>query len=58
VEFDSEATHRNIQAVRPGLQVFEVSTKIGEGAPAWRRFLGARKATAGEVFSNSKRESA
>jgi hydrogenase nickel incorporation protein HypB len=31
VEFDRAAAHRNIQSVRPGMQVFEVSAKTGEG---------------------------
>lgn len=31
VEFDAEAAHRNIQSVRPGMVVFEVSTKTGAG---------------------------
>lgn len=44
VEFDSKAIHRNIQAVRPGMQVFEVSTKTGEGVAEWLRFLGDRRA--------------
>jgi hydrogenase nickel incorporation protein HypB len=31
VEFDGPAAHRNIQSVRPGMQVFEVSVKTGVG---------------------------
>ena len=31
VEFDRAAAHRNIQSVRPGMKVFEVSAKTGEG---------------------------
>ncbi|MDB5331920.1 MAG: hypB, partial [Phycisphaerales bacterium] len=31
VEFDREAAHRNIQSVRPGIQIFEVSSKTGVG---------------------------
>ncbi len=31
VEFDSEATRRNIQAVRPGMRVFQLSAKTGDG---------------------------
>jgi hydrogenase nickel incorporation protein HypB len=30
-EFDLEAAHRNIQMVRPGMQVLEVSSKTGQG---------------------------
>jgi hydrogenase nickel incorporation protein HypB len=31
VEFDRTAAHRNIQSVRPGMAVFEVSVKSGDG---------------------------
>jgi hydrogenase nickel incorporation protein HypB len=31
VEFSAETAHRNIQQVRPGIRVFEVSTKTGAG---------------------------
>jgi hydrogenase nickel incorporation protein HypB len=31
VEFDLAQAHKNIQAVRPGMQVFEVSAKTGSG---------------------------
>jgi hydrogenase nickel incorporation protein HypB len=43
VEFDAEAAHRNIQAVRPGMEVFEVSSKTGEGMDHWLRHLEARR---------------
>ncbi|MFN7949779.1 MAG: hydrogenase nickel incorporation protein HypB [Blastocatellia bacterium] len=39
VEFDVAAAHRSIQAVRPGLRVFEVSAKTGAGMDEWLRFL-------------------
>jgi len=42
VEFDRGAAHRNIQAVRPGMQVFEVSAKTGAGMEVWLRFLESR----------------
>ena len=42
VEFDATAAHRNIQAVRPGMQVFEVSAKTGQGMEQWLRYLTAR----------------
>jgi hydrogenase nickel incorporation protein HypB len=38
-EFDRAAAHRNIQSVRPGMQVFEVSAKTGEGLEPLMRFL-------------------
>jgi len=39
VEFDREAARANIQAVRPGMPVFEVSAKTGAGFDAWLSFL-------------------
>jgi hydrogenase nickel incorporation protein HypB len=39
VEFDSTAAYRSIQSVRPGMQVFEVSAKSGQGIPEWLQFL-------------------
>jgi hydrogenase nickel incorporation protein HypB len=38
-EFDAAAAHRNIQAVRPGMQVFELSAKTGAGMGQWLQFL-------------------
>lgn len=35
VEFDSETAHRNIQQVRPGIRVVELSAKRGLGMDAW-----------------------
>jgi hydrogenase nickel incorporation protein HypB len=42
VEFDRAAARRNIHAVRPGMSVFEVSAKTGEGMDPWLRFLESR----------------
>jgi len=39
VEFDRDAAHRNIQSVRPGMRVFEVSAKTGLGMRQWTDFL-------------------
>ena len=39
VEFDRLAAHRNIQSVRPGMPIWEVSAKTGEGMDAWLGFL-------------------
>ena len=41
-EFDAAAAHRSIQAVRPGMEVFEVSAKTGDGLERWLRFLLSR----------------
>jgi hydrogenase nickel incorporation protein HypB len=43
VEFDASAAHRNIQAVRPGMETFEASAKTGEGMDRWLRFLQEKK---------------
>ena len=45
VGFDGAAAHRNIQAVRPGMQVWEVSARSGEGMEQWLRFLEGQFAT-------------
>jgi len=39
VEYDWQAVERNIQAVRPGMQIVKVSAKTGEGMKDWVRFL-------------------
>jgi hydrogenase nickel incorporation protein HypB len=44
VEFDAAAAHRNIQAVRPGMRIFHVSAKTGEGMEEWLQFLRAQRA--------------
>jgi len=44
VEFDREAALANIQAVRPGIPVLEVSAKSGQGIDAWLEVLDARYA--------------
>jgi hydrogenase nickel incorporation protein HypB len=40
VEFDREAAYRNIQAVRPGMEVLTVSSKSGSGMDAYLDRLG------------------
>ena len=44
VEFDRAAANRNIQSVRPGMHVFEVSAKTGQGMDEWLHFLESRRA--------------
>jgi hydrogenase nickel incorporation protein HypB len=39
VEFDRETTHRNIQAVRPGMRIVEVSAKTDTGFDDWLDLL-------------------
>jgi hydrogenase nickel incorporation protein HypB len=44
VEFDWESVYSNIQAVCPGMRVFRVSAKTGEGMEEYFSFLAARLA--------------
>jgi hydrogenase nickel incorporation protein HypB len=44
VEFNWDAAYGNIQAVRPGMQVFRLSSKTGEGMEDYLQFLSARLA--------------
>ena len=51
VEFGAEAAHDNIQRVRPGMRVFEVSAKSGQGIEAWLQFLKSGIAEAVPVLT-------
>jgi hydrogenase nickel incorporation protein HypB len=42
VEFDLEAAHCNIHAVRPGMEILHVSSKSGFGMDEWQSWLDAR----------------
>jgi hydrogenase nickel incorporation protein HypB len=42
VEFDRAQARQSIQSVHPGMQVFEVSAKTGQGMDEWQRFLESR----------------
>jgi hydrogenase nickel incorporation protein HypB len=44
VEFDWNSARHNIQAVRPGMRVFELSTKTGDGVDRYLDFLAERLA--------------
>ena len=44
VEFDLAAARENIQAVRPGMRVFELSVKTGEGLDQYLGFLDSHLA--------------
>ena len=44
VEFDWDAAYNNIQAVRPGMPVFQVSAKSGDGMEKFVGFLATRLA--------------
>ena len=45
VEFDRTTAHANIEKVRPGMPVFEVSTKTGNGLEEWLEFLAEKRRT-------------
>jgi hydrogenase nickel incorporation protein HypB len=47
VEFDSESAYRNIQAVRPGMRVFQLSAKTGAGMDEYLEFLAGHLAETG-----------
>jgi hydrogenase nickel incorporation protein HypB len=49
VEFDEQTANQNIQAVRPGMEVFKLSAKTGEGMKAYLEFLEHRKASSRAV---------
>jgi len=44
VNFDRAAACQNIQAVRPGMQIIELSAKSGQGMEKWLQFLQIRAA--------------
>jgi hydrogenase nickel incorporation protein HypB len=43
VEFNSAEAHRSIASVRPGMEIFEVSSKTGAGMDHWLRSLLSRR---------------
>jgi hydrogenase nickel incorporation protein HypB len=43
VEFDWEAARSNIHAVRPGMEIFRLSAKTGEGMPLFLQFLSQQR---------------
>jgi len=44
VEFDWEAARQRIESVRPGMQIFRLSAKTGEGMQGFQDFLAQRLA--------------
>jgi hydrogenase nickel incorporation protein HypB len=44
VEFDDDAARRNIQAVRPGMEIVAVSARTGAGMPEYIQLLETRLA--------------
>lgn len=51
VEFDLETAQSSIQSVRPGMQVFKVSSKTNQGMDELMRFLRARVVEASKVLA-------
>lgn len=49
VEFDEATARANIQAVRPGMQVFKVSAKNGSGIEEFLDYIRLRRANMSEV---------
>lgn len=43
VQFDRAAALRSVQSVRPGMEVFELSARTGEGIERFLRFLSSKK---------------
>src|SRR5690348_8989164 len=54
VEFDEAAALRNIQAVRPGMEVFKVSAKTSEGMSQYLSYLERRRASSRVAAAASK----
>ncbi|MGB6546312.1 MAG: hydrogenase nickel incorporation protein HypB [Candidatus Acidiferrales bacterium] len=52
VEFEAVAANCNIQAVRPGMAVFDVSAKSGAGMEEFLEFLRSRRAVARTVAAS------
>jgi hydrogenase nickel incorporation protein HypB len=48
VEYDLPLARRNVAAVRPGMQILELSAKTGEGLDPWVRSCESRRATGGQ----------
>jgi len=54
VEFDAAEAHRSIQAVRPGMEIFHVSAKTGQGMEEWLSFLESQLLKAEKSFSRER----
>jgi hydrogenase nickel incorporation protein HypB len=46
VGFDEIAARHNIRAIRPGMEIFKLSAKTGEGMPDFLEYLQRRRAKA------------
>jgi hydrogenase nickel incorporation protein HypB len=56
-DFDLAAARRNIESVRPGMQIFEVSAKAGSGMPEVFQFRCDRLARSRETLAALQTES-
>jgi hydrogenase nickel incorporation protein HypB len=56
-DFDLAAARRNIESVRPGMQIFEVSAKTGSGMPEVFQFLRDQLARSRETLAALQTES-
>jgi hydrogenase nickel incorporation protein HypB len=54
VEFDRDAARGNIQSVRPGMKIFEVSAKTGAGMDEFLNFLAWPRETAGGLAAGGE----
>lgn len=54
VEFNAVAANRNIQAVRPGMTVLDVSAKSGKGMEEFLHFLRSRRDVAGVAGASQR----
>ena len=52
VEFDAAAAHRNIQSVRPGMEILEVSAKTGQGMDTWLHFLESHSLNSARTWAS------
>ena len=54
VEFDEAAARRNIQAVRPGMEILKLSAKTGEGMDEYLEFLERKRTRARDAAAAHK----
>jgi hydrogenase nickel incorporation protein HypB len=55
-DFDVALAHRNIESVRPGMRIFEVSAKTGEGMSEVLDFLGSQRARSRKSLAEPQTE--
>src|ERR1700686_5053269 len=55
VEFDWEAARTSIQSVRPGMQIFRLSAKTGEGMEEYFNFLSKHLAEQVQMWKTTEK---